>query len=196
MAGKLRQRLKIEPMKTVRSAIFWVHVAVGAAAGLVVLIMSVTGVALTYEKQMLEWADRGAWTAPSQVDASPLPPETLLARVTEAQPGTAPTGITLRATGKMITGAANLGFLFLVVSGLYLWFPRVWTWLQFKNVLWFRGGLAAKARHFNWDRPSPALASLVGAFLVYTSLSLALRRLAAWLKRRRAAQEYQQPRAA
>ena len=55
-----------------------------------------------------------------------------------------------RATGKMITGAANLGFLFLVVSGLYLWFPRVWTWLQFKNVLWFRRGLAPKARHFNW----------------------------------------------
>jgi uncharacterized iron-regulated membrane protein len=40
------------------------------------------------------------------------------------------------------------------------------------------------------------LASLGGAFLVYTGLSLALRRLAAWLKRRRAAQDYEQPRAA
>ena len=55
-----------------------------------------------------------------------------------------------RATGKLITGAANLGFLFIVVSGLYLWFPRVWTWIQFKNVLWFRRGLAPKARDFNW----------------------------------------------
>jgi uncharacterized iron-regulated membrane protein len=36
------------------------------------------------------------------------------------------------------------------MSGLYLWFPRVWTWLQFRNVLWFRGGLASKARDFNW----------------------------------------------
>ena len=57
---------------------------------------------------------------------------------------------TSRATGKLITGAANLGFLFIVLSGLYLWFPRVWTWVQFKNVLWFRTGLAPKARDFNW----------------------------------------------
>jgi hypothetical protein len=31
---------------------------------------------------------------------------------------------------------------------------------------------------------------------VYTGLSLAFRRLAGWLKRRRAAQDYEQPRAA
>ena len=55
-----------------------------------------------------------------------------------------------RATGKAITGAANLGFLFIVVSGIYLWLPRVWTWIQFKNVLWFRSGLPPKARDFNW----------------------------------------------
>ena len=59
--------------------------------------MSVTGVALTYEKQMLEWADRRAWTAPSSADARQLPPETLLANAAAARPGTAPTGVTLRA---------------------------------------------------------------------------------------------------
>jgi uncharacterized iron-regulated membrane protein len=192
-------------MKSMRSVIFWIHLCCGVAAGVVVFIMSVTGVALTYEKQVLEWADRRAWTAPSQVDARQLPPETLLAKVIEAQPGAAPTGITLRAdasapatvtldgnktllvdpysgaiigeppaalrsffrtmttwhrylalegasraTGKAITGAANLAFLFIVISGIYLWFPRVWTWMQVKNVLWFRRGLAAKARDFNW----------------------------------------------
>lgn len=181
------------------------HLICGAVAGVVVLIMSITGVVLTYEKQMLEWADRGAWTAPSPVGARHLPPETLLAKVAAAQPGAAPTGVTLRAnaaapatvtlegnksllvdpytgtiigeppaglrnffrsmtvwhrylalegtsraTGRAITGAANLGFLFIVLSGIYLWFPRVWTWLQFKHVLWFRGGLPGKARDFNW----------------------------------------------
>ena len=40
------------------------HFAAGAVAGIVILIMSVTGVALTYEKQLLEWADRRAWSAP------------------------------------------------------------------------------------------------------------------------------------
>jgi uncharacterized iron-regulated membrane protein len=41
-------------------------------------------------------------------------------------------------------------FLFIVVSGIYLWLPRVWTRLQFRNVVWFRRGLAPKARDFNW----------------------------------------------
>ena len=48
-------------MKSFRTVLFWMHLAAGASAGVVVLIMSVTGVALTYEKQMLEWADRRAW---------------------------------------------------------------------------------------------------------------------------------------
>ncbi|MGE3490366.1 MAG: PepSY-associated TM helix domain-containing protein [Vicinamibacterales bacterium] len=192
-------------MKSFRSVIFWMHLITGVAAGVVVLIMSVTGVALTYEKQMLEWADRRAWSAPSPVGARHLPPETLLAKVAEAQPGAAPTGVTLRsnpaapatvtlagnkallvdpytaaiigeppaglrgffrtmtvwhrylalegasrAAGKAVTGAANLGFLFIVVSGLYLWLPKVWNAVQFKNVLWFRRGLPGKARDFNW----------------------------------------------
>ena len=191
-------------MKSFRTVLFWIHLAVGAAAGIVVLIMSITGVALTYEKQLIEWADRTAWTAPSP-GGSHLAPETLIAAASEARPDKSVVGLTLRAdaaapatvtfdgnsallmdpytatiigeppsglrsffrtmtvwhryialegasraTGKAITGAANLGFLFLVVSGLYLWFPRVWTWIQFRNVLWFRAGLSAKARDFNW----------------------------------------------
>ena len=191
-------------MKTFRTVIFWLHLAAGVTAGIVIFIMSVTGVALTYEKQMIEWADRNAWKAPSTA-APHLAPETLLANVAEAEPGVVAIGLTLRAdaaapatvslegnrallvdpytgaiigeppaalrsflrtmtvwhrymaldgasraTGKLITGAANLAFLFIVVSGLYLWFPRVWTWLQFKHVLWFRTGLASKARDFNW----------------------------------------------
>ena len=205
LVRNLRLDLNLNPMKIFRSVIFWMHLIAGTVAGVVVLIMSITGVALTYEKQMLEWADRGAWTAPSSVDARHLPPETLLAKVAEAQPGAAPTGVTLRAnaaapatvtlegnksllvdpytaaiigepptglrdffrtmtvwhrylalegasraTGRAVTGAANLGFLFIVLSGIYLWLPRVWTWIQFKNVLWFRRGLPGKARDFNW----------------------------------------------
>jgi uncharacterized iron-regulated membrane protein len=49
-----------------------------------------------------------------------------------------------------VTGAANLLFLFIVLSGMYLWIPRAWRWLAFKQVLWFRRGLPGKARDFNW----------------------------------------------
>jgi uncharacterized iron-regulated membrane protein len=191
-------------MKPFRTVLFWAHLAAGTVAGIVILIMSVTGVALTYEKQMLEWADRRAWTAP----ASPGPrlmPEAIVAKATAAQPGleivaltmradqAAPSTLTLegnkallidpysgrligeppaamrsffrtmtswhrylamsggsRATGRRLTGAANLLFFFIALSGLYLWVPRLWTWIQFKNALWFRSGLAPKARDFNW----------------------------------------------
>ncbi len=47
-----------------------------------------------------------------------------------------------RPTGRAITGASNLMFLFIVVSGLFLWWPRTWTSAALRNILWFRGGLA------------------------------------------------------
>lgn len=190
-------------MKSFRTVLFWAHLAAGATAGVVILIMSITGVALTYEKQVIAWADRRA--AAVEPRSSQLPPERLIAAAAAARPQLtvvalamrvdplAPATITFdgntallvdpytaaiigpppatiraffrtvtlwhrylalegasRATGKAITGAANLGFLFLVVSGLYLWFPRVWNRSQFRNALWFRSGLTAKAREFNW----------------------------------------------
>ena len=36
------------------------------------------------------------------------------------------------------------------MSGFYLWLPKIWTWRQIRNVTWFKGGLRAKARDFNW----------------------------------------------
>jgi len=192
-------------VKSTRTILFWAHLVVGVAGGLVIMIMSATGVLLTYEKQMLEWADRRSWTAPSSVEAQHLSPETLLANVMQAQPGAAPTSLVLRAdpaapatvtldggapvlvdpytgvvigrtssrlrtffrtvtvwhrflaleganraTGRLVTGAANLGFLFIVLSGLYLWMPKVWGAVQVRNALWFRTGLPGKARDFNW----------------------------------------------
>jgi len=52
-------------MRTFRRLIFWDHLIVGATAGLVVLTMSVTGVLLAYERQIMAWADtRGYDTRP------------------------------------------------------------------------------------------------------------------------------------
>ncbi len=55
-----------------------------------------------------------------------------------------------RPLGRTITGASNLMFLFIVVSGLFLWWPRAWTWAAVRSVVWFRRGLPGKARDFNW----------------------------------------------
>ena len=40
-----------------RRFVFWMHLVAGVSAGLVVLMMSVTGVILAYEKQIIRWAD-------------------------------------------------------------------------------------------------------------------------------------------
>lgn len=55
-----------------------------------------------------------------------------------------------RPIGKAITGFCNLLFLFVAISGIYIWVPRIWAWKSFKPVMWFKGGLRGKARNFNW----------------------------------------------
>jgi uncharacterized iron-regulated membrane protein len=55
-----------------------------------------------------------------------------------------------RNVARAITGACNLGFLFLVISGFFLWWPRNWNLKSLRNVMWFRRGLPSKARDFNW----------------------------------------------
>ncbi len=82
-------------MTQLRRIIFWCHLVAGAAAGVVILIMSVTGVLLAYEKQMIRWADtRDYKVARPSPDAARLPVETLLAKARETQTA-APSSITL-----------------------------------------------------------------------------------------------------
>jgi uncharacterized iron-regulated membrane protein len=187
-----------------RRLVFWMHLVAGVSAGLIILMMSVTGVILTYEKQIIRWAD-DASGPPASPGQPRLPLEDLIARARTVHPDVVPGAVTVRravdapvevnfgqngpvfvhaytgqilgtgsartrvffrsvmewhrwlalkdarrATGKMITGVSNLMFLFIVVSGFYLWWPRSWTWTQFRQVLWFRSGLSSKARDFNW----------------------------------------------
>jgi uncharacterized iron-regulated membrane protein len=187
-----------------RTLLFWSHLAAGVTAGIVVLIMSVTGVLLTYERQLIEWSDRGYRSIPPSRDAERLSVEALLVRAKEQRPDPSPTAITLRsradapaalslgqttvyqdlysgdflgepstdvrrlmtqlrawhrwlgmngdqrAIGKAISGWANFIFLFIVLSGMYLWIPRRWGWQNLRAVVLFRGGLRGKARDFNW----------------------------------------------
>ncbi|HYH82844.1 MAG TPA: PepSY-associated TM helix domain-containing protein [Longimicrobium sp.] len=192
-------------MNRFRSLLFWVHLAVGLTAGIIILLMSVTGVLLTYQRQITAWADARQYPITAPAGATRLPAEALLAAAQKVETKAEPTTLTVRNEpsaavqvafgrtrtlfvdpytarvlgegstgvrrfftvmtdwhrwlgragdsrdmGKAITGAANLGFLFLVASGLYLWFPRRWTRPTLRNVLWFRRGLGSKARDFNW----------------------------------------------
>ena len=55
-----------------------------------------------------------------------------------------------RIIGRTLTATANLGFLFLVLSGAYLWWPSTHSRAAWRQVLWFRRGLSGRARNFNW----------------------------------------------
>jgi uncharacterized iron-regulated membrane protein len=211
-------------MKRFRQLIFWCHLLAGAFAGTVVLVMSVTGVLLTYERQAIAWSDaRGLTVAPPAPGAARLPADALVAGARARKEGAAPSTLTVRAdpsaaavvgfgregvvlvnpyTGealgegsrgtraffrvvtdwhrwlgaggenrvaaRAVTGACNLAFLFLVVSGFYLWFPRNRTRRQFRNVAWFRRGLSGRARDFNWHNVV-GLWSAVPLFVVVLS---------------------------
>jgi uncharacterized iron-regulated membrane protein len=178
-----------------RKVIFWLHLIAGIAAGIVILIMSATGVLLMYEKQILAWADRGYLEETSTAGAPRVPAETIVSTIRNASGGTAPATITFysgsaavsgaaggstyyvnahsgelmgtssprlraffrsvtnwhryvalagdsRPLGKSITGASNLIFLFIVVSGAFIWWRAA--------IGWFKTGLRSKALYFNW----------------------------------------------
>ena len=74
-----------------------------------------------------------------------------------------------RAVGKAITGASTLAFLGLLLSGLYLWLPRKWTWQHLAPITWFRRGLSGKARDFNWHNVI-GFWSVVPLFFVIVSI--------------------------
>ncbi|MCC6316593.1 MAG: PepSY domain-containing protein [Gemmatimonadaceae bacterium] len=204
-----------------RTVLFWSHLAIGVATAVLVLLMSVTGVMLGFERQMILWFD-GAPRL-TQAPASPrLSIDSLLA-LHHAAPGDVASvslradpldnvtvrfrdrertplvmnpytgedisvppggdgqaffsglrrwhrwvGVTsdeARATARKYTGAANLLFALLAVSGLYLWWPRRWTRAIVKSTTVFSWSLQGKPRDFNWHN-SLGFWSAIPLFLI------------------------------
>lgn len=62
--------LRNNMLKFFRNLLFWTHLIAGCVAGLAILLMSITGVLLMYERQILAWKERGPYRIQSQT-ASP-----------------------------------------------------------------------------------------------------------------------------
>ncbi|MEO8129544.1 MAG: PepSY-associated TM helix domain-containing protein [Bryobacteraceae bacterium] len=209
---------------TFRKILFWMHLPAGLLAGAIIMIMCCTGVLLTYERQVVAWADRGYRVDPPTSGAVRLPlenleihlrysgqrlPTTLTIRSDRTAPMEASfgrektaylnpyTGDVLgegskgtkaffrwvtdwhrwlaangpgRSTGRAITGASNLLFLFLVMSGLYLWLPRRWSVQHLKPILFFRRGLSGRPLNFNWHNVFGVWACVPLFFIVITGV--------------------------
>jgi uncharacterized iron-regulated membrane protein len=195
-------------------------------AGIVILVMSVTGVLLTYERQFIAWSDSHyRSTVPAQ-GASRLSVEALLQTIRTQHPDITANAITMgsaadapvtvavpqrnlyvdaysgrllgegsqgmrrfmsetrawhrwlavegegRPVARFITGWSNFLFLFIVVSGFYLWFPRNWTWAQFRSVLLFHRTGTSKARDFNWHNVIGIWSAIPLAIVVATALPI------------------------
>lgn len=185
-----------------RKIFFWLHLAAGSLAGLVILLMSVTGVLLAFERQIVAYAERDLRATAAEAARAPLPLSQVVAAARASAPDAKPSNVIVRsdrfapvtvalgrgrtlfvnpytgavsqgatgvrrffdvnkqlhrwlamkdearARGKAITGASNLAFLFIVLSGVVIWIPRKRA--AIRNALFFRGGLRGKARDFNW----------------------------------------------
>jgi len=55
-----------------------------------------------------------------------------------------------RSRGKAITGACNVAFLVLIVTGAVLWWPVRRGGSAWRVRLWFRGGMRGRARDWHW----------------------------------------------
>lgn len=189
----------------IRKCIFWMHLGAGSLAGLVILMMSLTGVVLTYERQIQLWEDQSQYYSEPALGSVMLTADAILeaANATEgfdatslqlssdlAAPAVARMGrsqiqfinpysgeiytphadtyskffswirtlhrwFTVSGDGRDmardITGASNLLFLFLLLSGMYLWLPKIFSRATIKVRVWFNPlNNNSAARDFNW----------------------------------------------
>jgi len=212
-----------------RSSLFWLHLACGLIAGLVVFMMSITGVILTYERQMQVWEDRSYYAEP-QPGQQRLNADQLI-EASRRLNGFVPTSLTIssdrtapavlrqgsaktqvlnpysgqtyephadslsaffvtvrgwhrwfningdgRDTARYITAAANLMFLFLLLSGIYLWLPKVFTWATLRvRILLSKQNKNGQARDFNWHHVFGLWAALPLLVIIVTATTFKYR---------------------
>ena len=95
-------------MKLLHKIIFWSHLFAGVSAGLVIFIMSFTGVVLMYEPQISDYSERSArWVVPGP-DARRLSYDELIAKVRAANPEARPAVIMVKSD-PTASVAVNLG---------------------------------------------------------------------------------------
>lgn len=79
-----------------------------------------------------------------------------------------------RATGRQLNDIANVVFLFLVLSGIYLWLPPLMKKAMLKARLWFRGEYPnSKSRDYHWHHIFGIWMAIPLAVVVYTGMVIA-----------------------
>jgi uncharacterized iron-regulated membrane protein/flavodoxin len=212
--------------KLLHKIIFWSHLLAGVIGGVVIFIMSATGVILMYEHQLVEYVERDVRDVVPPTGAARLSLDEIVARARAQNSDARPTGLVLRnqttasvavgfgregavyvnpytgavlgkgsklhdwfhdiidwhrwlamegegrATGRAITGACNLAFFWLAITGVYLWWPRSWQWRGLKSSLLFNFRLHGKARDWNWHNVIGFWSSGILVVLTLTAVAM------------------------
>jgi len=206
-----------------RKFLFWSHLVVGLSVGIVVFIMSATGVLLTYEIQIKDWEESRynevslssekqlttddiltivrqkhpeenhfyirwvnedgravpVWAGHQRYLISPYSGEVLQTGqswivesfhiITDLHRWLAIEG-KQQPIGKAITAYSNLIFLFLVISGAYLWLPRRMRWSYVKAQLFLKKQYKTlHVKHDNWHHVFGFWAIIPLFFIVTTA---------------------------
>jgi uncharacterized iron-regulated membrane protein len=72
-----------------RKLFFWLHLTAGVVAGIVIALMSVTGVLLAFERQAIAFAERDLRATAAEAARAPLPLSRIVAAASEAAGATA-----------------------------------------------------------------------------------------------------------
>jgi uncharacterized iron-regulated membrane protein len=213
-----------------RKLLFWTHLVVGVVAGVVILVLCVTGAVIAFEKEAIGLGEARLRRVEPIPGTKPLSVDEMLTRAELDRPGKKPTSLAVssdpgqavvlsygrsesaymnpytgatvdqgaagtrsfmrvltdwhrwlgrdeqgRSVGKAITGAANVAFLFLAVSGLVLWMPRKWSVESIKSVVLFRWRARGKARDWNWHTVGGFWLSPVLIVLTITGMVISYR---------------------
>ncbi len=201
-----------------RRLIFWTHLTVGSIIGLLVLNASVTGLLLSFEPQIVDFAERNVrLVAPPPESPQKLGPQAILESARAAAGGANPVSLMVRSdptatasvgfgkevglwyvdpysgkvlgkgskihetmhaiedwhrwlwskeAGRVYTAAAAASLLFMVLSGVILWWAR--------KVSGFKPGLTGKAWNWNrhstvgiWAAPMLLVTALTGMLMAY-----------------------------
>ncbi|HET7220892.1 MAG TPA: PepSY domain-containing protein, partial [Vicinamibacterales bacterium] len=84
-------------MSTLRRVLFWVHLLAGLAAGMVILVMSVTGTLLTFQQSVLKIVERPQRVVDVPVVPRRLTLDDILARVRAVVPQAQPASVTIES---------------------------------------------------------------------------------------------------
>lgn len=81
----------------------------------------------------------------------------------------------LKPIGHNIKGVCNILFFIMIITGVYLWWPKNWSWPGIKNIVVFNSLAQGRARDWNWHNvigfwmaPALTIITVTGVIMSYT----------------------------